>query len=155
SEAEYYAKRRGLLEESTQTQVRALDEEAVRLRRETAQIQADAQRAQEALSRMRTSGGPQLDRVEEEATRKTSEAQQVQLRNAARLVGIDEERARLLAEMLTTQTALGIQQEFSRKTQERALADARASAAELLAVQERQRQRELDGLGAGERQRQF
>lgn len=155
SETEYYAERRRLVDANADAQRRALEGENARLAQESARVQQAAQQARAAADNLKGLGSPELGRALEEAARREADAQQIQLQNAERIkdnkaaiIALDERRSAQLQ-------VLGVQEGAYWANLAKATEEARSSLERYLALQERQRQRELAGQGAGNLQREF
>jgi lambda family phage tail tape measure protein len=155
SETQYYTERRRLIAANSDAQRRALTDENARLEQESARVAAMAAQARAAAEALSGQGSPQFAKALDQANRRESEAQQTQLQNAERIKANKAEIMSLDNQRLSQLEVLSVQETAAWAATAKATDDARISLERYLDLQERQRQRELAGQGAGNQQREF
>lgn len=142
-EADYYAERRKLIQDSTDTQIEALQSEIRLLEEQRARIQAQA--TQES-----SNAKTPADRVKAETN-----AQTQLIANQSKILDNESKIARLRQQAIADTNVLTTTQQAANRALEQSYLDARDAAQQYLDTLEKANQRQLDGLGKGDRQREI
>lgn len=142
-EAEYYSERRKLIDESTATQIHALEEETRALEAHRARIQSQAT---QDVNNARTPA----EQLKAETT-----AQTALIANQSKILDNESKIARLRQQAIADRNVLATNQQAVNKALEQSYIDAREAAQQYLSTIERANQRSLEGLGRGDRQREI
>lgn len=146
SETAYYEARRSLINRDSAARIQAFQEENARIAEENRRLEAG-----------RSAAGSEAYRTGKESDRISAESAFTQelLVNQERIKANEAEIAQLRARSAAETQVLGIEQKAANDALVNSYKDARAAAQAYLDVLTQQRQRELDGMGKGDRQREI
>ncbi|HEY0684767.1 MAG TPA: phage tail tape measure protein [Steroidobacter sp.] len=142
-EADYYAERRKLIQESTATQIDALQSEIHLLEEQRARIQASAR--QDAS----------LAQTPAERVKAETSAQTQLIANQSKILDNESKIARLRQQAIADTNVLNTTQQAANRALEQSYLDARDAAQQYLDTITRANQRQLEGFGRGDRQREI
>jgi lambda family phage tail tape measure protein len=155
TESAYYDEKRRLIAANADAQTRALEAENVRFARESKRVTDAAATAKAAAENLSGTGSIQYPKALEEANRKASDAQAVQIQNTERIAENLAQIGLLKRDAASQDALLGVQEQDRLTRLARGYDQARASAQAYLDSITQQQDRQLAGQGAGNRQRDF